>query len=259
MTRASVATASPHGAGAVRAAGGGGVVLRPGAVTGALSLAVLALAAAHAAGLYARFAQGWPAETPWIAFFNFDTEANLPTWFSAGLLLAAAVLAGVIAAWRRRAGERFARHWAGLAVLFLFLSADEACSLHERLNDLPALQRSLSPSGALYYPWVAVYAALAGVLALAYVRFLASLPRRTAVSLALAGLLYAVGAVGLEMVGAAHDERFGRDNPGYAAVSTFEEALEMLGALLLIHALLAYPAKAAGGAPLRIRLGGDAE
>ena len=242
-----------------RTTAGPQVTLRRGSVTGALAVMFLVLLAGHLAGLWARFSRGWPADTPWISFLGFDNEANLPTWFSTILFVLAAVLLGVIARWRRREGDPFARHWTALALLFVFLSVDEACTVHERLNDVPALQQALSPSGALYYPWVAVYLVLAALLALGYARFLRALPRRTAAAFLVAGLLYAGGAVGLEMIGAAYDERYGRDNLGYAAVSTFEETLEMLGAILLIRTLLAYPAKASGGSPLRLQLGSDPE
>ena len=233
---------------------GSALELRAGPVTAVLFAVYLLLLLAHLAGLVARYRMGYPAATGWIALFNFDTEANLPTWFSSILFAAAALILALVARWKRSGGDRFARHWSSLAVLFLFLTVDEACSLHERLNDVAALQRALRPSGALYYPWVAVYLALLGVLGAAYLRFLRSLPRRTGVAFVLAALLYVGGAAGFEMLGAAQDERHGRDNLAYAGITTFEETLEMLGALVFIHALLAYPAKAEGR--LLVRVGG---
>ncbi len=64
---------------------------------------------------------------------RFDTaeEANLPTWFSAVLLLAAGALCAVIG-WARRAGGRaWAGRWMLLGIVFTCLSADEAAQLHE--------------------------------------------------------------------------------------------------------------------------------
>jgi hypothetical protein len=231
--------------------------LRPGRVAGTLVSVMLLLLAAHVAGLVARFGLGHPADARWIAFFNFDTEGNLPTWFSSVLFLASAGLLAVIAAWKRAEDDAFARYWKALACVFLFLAVDEATSVHERLNDVGVLQRTLSPSGGLYYPWVAVYATLIVLAALFLGRFMKSLPRRTRTGFLVAAFLYLGGAVGLEMVGAAHDERFGRGDLGYASISTLEETLEMAGALVFIFALLAYPNRAGADGRLLVHIGQD--
>jgi hypothetical protein len=229
--------------------------LRPASVTGALASVFLVLLTVHVAGLVARFWLGYPADARWIAFFDFDTEGNLPTWFSSILFIISAGLLAVLGAWKRAERDAFARHWKALAATFLFLALDEATSLHERLDDVGLLKRALSAGGGLYHPWVAVYAALVVLAAIFLFRFMGSLPRRTRTGFLVAAVLYVSGAVGMEMVGAAHDERSGREDLGYASIATFEETLEMAGALVFIFALLAYPDRAGADGRLLVRIG----
>src|SRR5690606_6161406 len=54
-------------------------------------------------------------------FFSVTHEANLPTWFSSFLLLAAASLAGIIAL----VGQHQRRRWAAFSLLMLYLAIDE--------------------------------------------------------------------------------------------------------------------------------------
>ena len=80
---------------------------------------------------------------------------------------------------RRRVCARrthWARHWAGLAVLFAWLSLDETAEIHERIGKW--LRDWLDLHGVLYYAGVIPALLLAVVVAVAYVRFLRALPRR---------------------------------------------------------------------------------
>lgn len=71
------------------------------------------------------------------AIFNLDAEQNLPTWLSSlqfGMVAAGALLAGRCAAGAHRVA------WWVLSGVFLFLSADETATIHEKLAahvDLP--------------------------------------------------------------------------------------------------------------------------
>jgi hypothetical protein len=184
--------------------------------------------------------------------FYFDHENNLPTFFSTFILLLAAALTGLIGMARRRAGDGFALHWQVMALVFAALSVDEAASFHEVLI-LP-LRRVFDLSGFFWFGWVIPGAAFAAAFALAYWRFLLHLPGATRRLLLTAGVLYVLGAVGLEMVGG-HVFLIGeaqQDMRTYMVVMTLEESLEMGGILLLIHALLQQLHQCCGNVRLQV-------
>jgi hypothetical protein len=88
---------------------------------------------------------------PFAQMFILDFEANVPTWFSSGLLLYAAVLLALLAADASCGARPFVNHWRFLAVLFVYLSIDEAVSIHELAG--PPL-RALGARGARYHAWI---------------------------------------------------------------------------------------------------------
>ena len=63
--------------------------------------------------------------------------------------------------------------WTRLALVFVYLSLDEALSFHERLNR--PVRDLLDTSGALYYAWVIPYALFA--LGLLFILVTLFLPR----------------------------------------------------------------------------------
>jgi hypothetical protein len=150
---------------------------------------------------------------------------------------------------KKAAHDADARYWAGLAVVFLFLSLDESASFHE-LTIMPLRQR-LGAGGFLYSTWIVPAAAFVAVLGLVYLRFLARLPARTRWLIAASAVVYLSGTLGLEAVSGRHEDLHGFRNLTYAMLVTAEETLEMLGIVLFIHALLTYVA--AEGEDVRLR------
>ena len=67
---------------------------------------------------------------------DLDEENNVPSWYSWVALLLVSALFFVIAAVKRRAGDRDARLWLVLAIGFLVMSLDEDASIHESLNTI---------------------------------------------------------------------------------------------------------------------------
>lgn len=168
--------------------------------------------------------------------FNPSAEQTVGTWFSAGLLLWAGVLSAIIGVVARAARDRFARHWTGLAAIFVFLSCDEAASLHEQLGDWVS---SVTPTGGiLLWAWVIPYGVLAAFVGLAYVRFLLALPTDTRRRVILAATLYVGGALVLEMVQAGITDWRGRGGGPVSVLAVIEETAEMLGIAVVIAALL---------------------
>lgn len=185
--------------------------------------------------------------------FWVDAEANIPTFFSALVLVFGAVLVGRMALAERRSGGAFARHWTGLALIMLFLAVDESTALHEML--IEPVRDALGTSGYLRFAWVIPGSIAVAVFVLAYVRFLRSIPRETAVRMVVAGAVFVAGALGLEMVGGQFKTVYGEISRKYITVASAEELCEMLGALLFVRAMLRHLERLAPRTEIRIGSG----
>lgn len=124
-----------------------------------------------------------------------------------------------------------------MSTVFLFLSFDEFFSIHERLTD--PVRDGLDTGGLLYFAWVLPYAIGVIVLAALTAPLLLRLPWRHLQLLIVAGVIYVLGAVGMEMLGGRRYEivEDTRDST-YVTYTTIEEVLEVFGLIILIYALL---------------------
>jgi hypothetical protein len=169
-------------------------------------------------------------------WFNVDEENNLPTWWGT-TLLASAALAHLWAGWvARRTAARGSLPFTIVAVVLLAMSIDEASQLHESLD---LLEGTVSVPYEFNYFWLVFGIPLAvGVLIVALLAGL-RLPRLSLTFLLLGFLVFFLGAVGVEVLGA--DVLDQGQGGTQAEVDTYhvEEALEMLGASLLVIAPLA--------------------
>ena len=223
---------------------------------GTLVLVVaLILCAASIASQYIRYhtvlgSQLSGASGGLLRVFHANDENSIPTWFSIVSLLISCALLFVIAHAARARDDRFARHWAWLAALFLLLSIDEGASLHE-LATRP-LREAFGASGWHSYTWVVPGLLFCTLVALVYSRFLFSLPVRTRRLFALGAVTFTVGAIGVEGLGGWYDERNGSANMSYAILTATEECLEMLGTGIFVYALLDYLERHAGTVELSI-------
>jgi hypothetical protein len=169
---------------------------------------------------------------------DFNFEGTITSWYSSGLLLLCSLLLAVIASVKRAARDPHALHWSGLSVVFLYLSIDEAASIHELA--ISPLRNAFNTGGWLYFPWVIIAAPLLVIFFFVYLKFLAHLPPKTRRFFIVAGAIYVGGALGMELVGGRHIDLWGRGNMAYVLISTIEETLEMIGLVLFVHALLHY-------------------
>ena len=176
---------------------------------------------------------------------DFTQEANIPTFFSAVMLIIAALAAAANASKDSAApgAGRWLPGWRALAVIFLFLAVDEAAQIHEQFSRF-----KIGATGDFafidHYSWMLVYVPAAAIAGLAFVPFLRSLPRRTAALLVLSGALYVTGAAGFELIGAWQRVAFGMTSGDLAVVlrSVAEETIESLGIALYIGAALEHAA-----------------
>lgn len=194
---------------------------------------------------------------------NLYREYNIPSTYNALLFVLASVLLWLTGRVARRRSDPFARTWTGLAALAFFLTLDEYFALHDKLGE--PIRNLFGLGGFLYYAWVVPYGLLvlgAGVL---LVRFLRHLPAGLRGTLLLAGSLYVLGALGLELFEARIEADAGGAALSQSAQITMvwlialEELLEMSALVLLIAALLGHLRRTAPGLALRLRLGSPGE
>jgi hypothetical protein len=181
--------------------------------------------------------------------FSLDSEANVPSWFSSALLLTAAAVLALVAIDTLARKGRWGRHWAGLSLVFAWLSLDETAAIHERIGGL--LRSHLHLHGPLHYAGVIPAFAVALLVGITYVRFLRALPRATVLGFLLAAAIYITGAAGVEAATGWWAEGHGSGSTALLLVSTVEENLEMFGSLLFILVVLAYFARLGRSVALR--------
>jgi len=165
-----------------------------------------------------------------LDFFHVNREANLPTWWSAAMLLG---VAGLAAAAGRLDVPTARPPWALVAVAALYFSLDEAAGIHELLAYLvPASDADFSP-----FLWLipgSVLAAAGAVLLVLVGRRLPPRPRRGL----LVGLaLYLAGAVGIEVISGRLRDAFGIESAPYDLATVVEEGMEMAACVLAITVL----------------------
>ncbi len=180
--------------------------------------------------------------------FNVDFEDSIPTWFSTMVLMAGAVALAFIAVEKRKLRDRFARHWVGLAVIFMFLSMDEIAGLHEMLG---ARMKEMNLNGPLFFAWVIPVGALVLIFIITYLRFLFSLSKTFCILFVVSGAVYVFGALVMETVGGQINKAYG-DGVLYMLAVTAEEGCEMLGASLFVYTQLRYLQAMAGQCVLRL-------
>src|SRR5215212_2862513 len=232
------------------------------------------------AGLAARFAMNmWGVEgylQP-LRIFDVGEERSIPTWFESIQFLLCSILLAVITAAKKRRNDRYILHWSVLSIILMLLSLDEVASIHEAIGQqserLLHSATGFTPGGAISFFWVVPGAIFVIIVLLAYLRFLAHLPRSTRRSFLLAGALFVLGALGLEMLSAQISSSsegianfFGMElglsrHSGSALPkimiglqTSVEEMFEMLGLTAFVYALLAYIRSYVEDINVRIRI-----
>jgi len=170
--------------------------------------------------------------------FNMDAEANVPTYFNTIILFIPALLFAAIAVTKFMDKDKFRIHWAGLSLLFLYLSIDEASVLHEKL--IKPMRSMMDLGGIFYFAWVVPGIAFVVVVGLMYLRFFLNLETKFKILFFTSIFLYFGGVLGGEMVSGYFAESIGQKNFTYSVASSLEESIELIGASMLIYTLLAY-------------------
>lgn len=215
---------------------------------------VLLLSLGHLLTTLAPVLQGG---TPVEAAHQFDLgrENNLPTWYASISLLLCATLLALIGWAKHRTLDPFRWHWLALAAGFLMLSADEAASIHELVGR--SIESHIHFEGAFYYGSIIPMLGCVGLIAFTFLRFWWHLPMLIRVRVALSGLLYVGGAVGLEMLESREEWLTQSQSTAiYHTMVFVEELLEMSGVVLFLSSLAGYLREGPGSLTVTIDAGG---
>lgn len=174
----------------------------------------------------------------YVRLFDVNREANIPTWFSSSILLLSALLCAIVYYRKREVKDKYAFHWAILALIFTGFSLDETAVLHEML--IIPLRALFNLKGFFYYGWIIVGIISVVIAAIFYYKFLLSLPRKTRNLFLLAATSFITGAIVVESVTGFYADNYGNETYIYLLIGTLEESLEMVGIIIFIHALLSY-------------------
>lgn len=237
---------------------GPSVLLSPRRITSALGIVVFLLVSAHIV-LMALYSVAPPTDETRLSplrflstLFDLNAEANPPTWYSSFMLLVSSGLLSLIVLDKIRKRDLYARHWAVLAIGFLYLSIDEGSRLHDRL--VAPLRSELNLSGPFYYSWVILAVPALLIIGVWYLRFFLHLPRRSQLLFAFAAATYIGGAVGVEVATGLYEQfrgSVGRADLVFELLVALEEGGEMVGVLIFIYALMSYLRSNIGAVHLR--------
>lgn len=172
------------------------------------------------------------------SMFNFGAESNIPTWFSSSLLILCSSLLWIIASAMKQSNSHNTLQWRGLSLIFLYLSIDESCTIHETIGTVFLKIAGNSPISKFGWTFPAIVVLL--ILALIYMKFLVTLPATTRKLFIAAGAIYIGSAVILEAIGGLWSTAHSTANIIYTVEVTMEETGEMLGLALFIYALMSY-------------------
>jgi hypothetical protein len=239
-------------------AGGADLTISPAIVGRVQAAAILSLTAIHVLVQIADFGFGRDHLLGLTPLFDLNQENNIPTWYSGIVLFTTAGALGIVAAANYHAGAPFARHWAVLAMIFVYMSLDELTRIHEKWG--PLLEKPLGHlrdpqvmGGGLRNLWVIPAFLVAALVGLAYIRFLLHLPARTRNLFVASGVAFVFATIGMEMIGASLSAAGGRFTPVFMVVATIEEVTEMASIAVFLCAVLEYAGSTFGIASCRFR------
>lgn len=223
MTTTSTAPGAPPDQQQARVTPWGGLAVLLGV---SVALAAVSLAAVLAPQLFGTL------HREWRNFFDLLKEGNLAAWWSAGLLLTAALAHALVAAASRLARAPEAPLWLVSAGVLAALSLDDRTQLHERSGRIGA---ALVTYDTYPFYWL-IPGLVAGLAVAAALVFLALQVPGATRWLLITGVMVLLGcALGLELV-----QGFlmadGHEGIGFTLTYHLEELGENIGAVLVLAA-----------------------
>ena len=188
-------------------------------------------------GHIGNFGFGWRVYAP-FRFYNFmfdlSEEANLAAWFSSMLLGQCSLILLTIGASEDPEIRPWRWHWYFIAVVFVYLSLDEATALHERATK--PMHNALDLPPIFTNAWVLLALPIIALTGLLLLSFLRNLPARTLRLFVISGVIYVGGAAGVELFSGLMKYEFGTQDIRFAAVAWIEETMELAGITLFLKA-----------------------
>jgi len=194
---------------------------------------------AHIAASVLKYKFDYQDQFDLVRLFDLGHERNVPTFFSVLILFIAASILAVIAVCKNRVHDRYKTKWAILATGFLYLSMDEAASIHESFGDPTRQLVGADIAHVFGYAWVLSGIVISAAVILYFMNFWWNLPAKSKWLILVAASIYFAGAIGAEIMGGIHQANFGNDRWTFMLV-TIEETFEMYGVIVFIYAILRY-------------------
>lgn len=169
-------------------------------------------------------------------FFNLNNEQNFPTFFSSAILLFASALLFII--YKLNPTDRF--YWLLLALVFLFLSLDEAVEIHEKINTVISQRMTDNLSGFLFWAWIIPYSILFLALGIVLFKFVFRLPKDIRNTFIIGGIIFFTGAVLIESLEGHIGKIYKEGHIAFEITIASQEFIEMCGVIIFIYGLLKY-------------------
>ena len=205
--------------------------LQPGKVVRILVVVAVLLLVANLVSLWMIYVLGYTDVYRLAELFDFDTEQNVPTYYSGCLFLLNVLLLLSV----RQAAKTLSKPnviWLMLAALFLFLGFDELFAVHERLGR--PVREAWNLSGIFFFAWVLPYGAAVLLLAMLFLPVWWRLNQPSRFWLGMSAATYLAGALGMEMIGGLYRQ----PDLLFVSLATIEESLELAGLIMLTYSLL---------------------
>jgi len=171
------------------------------------------------------------------SMFNLDGETTIPAWFSSMQLLLIGILFLSSGSWPQRHLIVFPHFLFIVGIGFIFLSMDEAATIHEKINHiLKSIEWIPSFKGG-HGIWILVYLSIAIALSVIGGRTIISFFKvysRYAVIMLLGATIFLIGAVGLEIISYQY-LRVAEHSHIYKLEVALEELFEMAGASIILY------------------------
>ena len=165
-----------------------------------------------------------------VGYLDMDDEKTVPTWWSSVQLLLLGILLGVLAYRQSGRDRRSGRALYFGSVFAVFFSLDEVATLHESVTRVLKRFESVPRFPGQHGIWILVYGILGlAVLAVTLPGLISFFRAERSVSLKflVGAILFALGGVGVEIVGYYTD-------PSFVLV---EETLEVIGVAVMVWAV----------------------
>ncbi len=216
------------------------IKVNPSSIVRVLGAMAFLLVLASTGGQLSKYLMGHAYIKGFVPLFYLDKEHNVPTFFSALLLLQASHLLALSAVFAKKTGARYVSKWVILSLGFLFMAYDEAFTVHEKLiNPIKNLFGG-EVIGIFRFAWVILGIPLVFFLGIFFLRFLLYLPSKSRRNFSIAAALYLGGAIFFELIGGGYSELYGEQNLTYSMIVTTEESLEIVGLITFIWALFVH-------------------